>query len=681
MYRIRHALAIGLTLLALAATGASGQAPSAQTKPLDPANMHTQCKACDDFYHFANGGWTERNEIPAAYPAWGSFNELSEKNNEVLHAVLERATKPDAAASANERKLGAFYASCMDSTGIERAGAAPLQPVFRRMDGITGIAGLQAEIARLQGQGIGALFGFSSEQDPKHSTQVIAAASQGGLGLPDRDYYTKSDDRSAKLRDEYVAHMARMFELAGDPAPRAAARAKAVMAIETALAQASMTRVQRRDPNAVYHKLGVASVDSLTPTWSWTRYLTLVHAPSVREIDVEQPDFFRAVDSLLKSVPLADWQSYLRWRAVNSMAPTLSSAFVNESFRFNGTTLTGTTELQPRWKRCLQATNGALGQALGEAYVRAAFTPEAKARALEMVKNLSAALHDRLQALAWMGPETKARALAKLNAFQRKIGYPDKWRDYSALSVTPTDYAGNVLRARSFEVNRRLAKIGRPVDRVEWGMTPPTVNASYNPSMNDITFPAGILQPPFFDPDADDAVNYGGMGAVIGHEMTHGFDDQGRQYDANGNLVDWWTPADKAAFEQRAALVEHEFDAYVPIDSLHINGKLTLGENIADLGGLTIAYAAFERAQRGKPTQPPIDGFTPEQRFFLAWAQIWRGNTRPEYMRLMVQTNEHAPGQWRVIGPLSNMPEFARAFHCQAADPMVRPDSLRALIW
>jgi putative endopeptidase len=681
MYRLKRSLGAAFALALLGSAAAFGQAPSAQAKPLDPANMHTQCKACDDFYHFANGGWTERNEIPPAYPAWGSFNELSEKNNDVLHTVLEHAAKHDAAASANDRKLGAFYASCMDSSRIEHAGAAPLQPVFRRIDAITDLAGLQREIAHMQGEGVGALFGFSSEQDPKHSTEVIARASQGGLGLPDRDYYTRTDERSAKLRGDYAAYMSRMFQLAGDAPARAEARVKAVMAIETALAQASMTRVQRRDPNAVYHKLTIAGADSLTPSWSWTQYLTLVGAPPVHEIDVQQPDFFTAVNGMLKSVSLADWQSYLQWRMLSSMAPTLSSAFVNENFRFNGTTLTGTTELQPRWKRCLQATSGAMGEALGEAYVRTAFTPAAKARALDMVRNLSAALQDRLQALTWMGPETRARALAKLAAFQRKIGYPDKWRDYSALTVSADDYPGNVIRARAFDVHRRLAKIGRPVDRGEWGMTPPTVNASYNPSMNDITFPAGILQPPFFDPNADDAVNYGGMGAVIGHEMTHGFDDEGRQYDAHGNLVDWWTPADKAAFEQRAALVEHQFDAYVPIDSLHVNGKLTLGENIADLGGLTIAYAAFQRAQRGKPAQPPIDGFTPEQRFFLAWAQIWRGNVRPEAMRLQVQTNEHAPGQWRVIGPLSNMPEFAAAFHCQAGDPMVRPDSLRALIW
>ncbi|HET7583713.1 MAG TPA: M13 family metallopeptidase [Gemmatimonadaceae bacterium] len=678
-------LVLPLALLLAALHPAPAVAQSAQrshARSIDPANMDTTCAACEDFYEYANGGWLTRATIPAAYSVWGSFNELADKNNEVVHSILEdaRAKASTAKAGSNEQKLGIFYGSCMDSAQAERQGITPIKPMLDRIAALHTRADVEGLVAELHRDGLGVMFSFGARQDPKNSTDVIAIAGQGGLGLPDRDYYTRTDEKSAQLRDAYVAHVARTLELSGVPAADARAQAQRVMALETQLANASMTRVQQRDPNAVYHKMSLAEVQALTPSFQWNRFLQEIGVSGVDVIDVRQPDFFKALDGMLDSVPVEDWQAYLRWHVLDNAAPALSSAFVNEDFNFNRN-FTGATELLPRWRRCLQATNAALGEALGQEYVRRTFTPAAKKRALEMVNNLQAALRDHIEGAAWMSDTTKQRAIAKLQAFTKKIGYPDKWRDYSTLEVKPGAFVENLLRARSWETARNLEKIGRPVDRTEWGMTPPTVNAYYNPSMNEIVFPAGILQPPFFDPNADDAVNYGGMGAVIGHEMTHGFDDQGRQFDAQGNLRDWWTAADAEQYKSRAERVSDQFDGYTVVDSTtHVNGKLTLGENIADLGGLTIAYAALEKALAGKP-RTKIDGFTPEQRFFLSWAQVWRQRARPEYLRSMVATNPHSPGVWRVNGPLSNMPEFAKAFGCKAGDPMVRPPEQQAQIW
>jgi putative endopeptidase len=454
-----------------------------------------------------------------------------------------------------------------------------------------------------------------------------------------------------------------------------------VLALETRLAGASMSRVAMRDPNAVYHKMTLAEFQAITPHIDMKRYLDQVGAKNVAVVNVRQPDFFRALDTLVTTVPLDHWKAYLRWRAASGASPALSSAFVNQSFSWQQN-LTGAKEQLPRWRRCLATTNAVLGEAIGEEYVRRTFTPAAKARALAMVNNLRDALRERIGQLGWMSDSTKRQALVKLDAFTRKIGYPDKWRDYSALEVKPGVYVENLRAATRFGTARDWSKVGKPVDRTEWAMTPPTVNAYYNPTMNEIVFPAGILQAPFYDPNADDAVNYGGMGAVIGHEMTHGFDDQGRQFDGSGNLRDWWTAQDAAAYKTRAQLVSDQFDRYTVLDSAtHVNGKLTLGENIADLGGLTIAYAALQKSLVGKPRPANIDGFTPEQRFFLSWAQVWREASRAEAARVQVNTNPHAPAQWRVNGPLSNMPEFARAFSCRPGDAMVRSDSLRAQIW
>jgi putative endopeptidase len=657
------------------------QASAPRTRGLDAADLDTVCLPCRDFFLYANGGWLARATIPAAYPAWGSFDELRDRNEAVLHRLLDAAAaETSASAESATRKLGLFYATCMDSARADADGARPLEAELDRIERVASRADLVAEIARLHRAAVPVLFGLRADQDAKHSTQIIAIVSQGGLGLPDRDYYTRTDTASERLRQEYVEHQARLLGLLGEPVATAREDSRAVLTIETALARASMTRVELRDPNATYHKMTVGELDALAPVFAWGEYFRGAASATIDTLNVAQPRFFQEVNRLLVDVPLPEWRAYLRVRLVSASAPWLGARFAAENFRFRQT-LVGVKEQLPRWKRCLARADGSLGDALGRAYVAETFSPEAKARALAMVEQLKAVLRDRLTSLEWMSGATRRQALAKLDAFETKIGYPDVWRDYSALVIERGPFLVNLRRAAEFEHARRMAMIGGPVDRTEWQMTPPTVNAYYTPTMNEIVFPAGILQPPFFDPDADDAVNYGGMGAVIGHEMTHGFDDRGRQYDADGNLRDWWTPEDGQRFQARARLVERQFAGYIAVDSIHVNGKLTLGENIADLGGVKIAYAALEHSLAGKRVPPKIAGFTAEQRFFLAWARIWRGKRRPEYARLLATTDSHSPGPWRANGPLADIPEFARAFGCRSGDPMVQPDSVRAQIW
>ncbi len=661
--------------------------------PLDPKNMDTSVKPGDDFYRYANGNWLKNNPVPPEYSRWGSFNELVEKNNDALHEITEKAaklapkesgeSKIEQAGDADLQKVGDFYASGMDEEAIDAAGVKPLQDELQKIDAISSKDDLAKEIGRLHDQGIPAFFGFTSGQDDKNSTMVIAQAYQGGLGLPDRDYYTKEDDASKKLRDGYVAHMTKIFTLLGDSEADAAKHAKTVMDIETSLAKPARTRVELRDPQKNYNKMTEAELQKLMPDFKWDEYFKQLDLAAVGSVNVGQPDFFKAANDVFKSVSLDDWKTYLRWHLVHSTAPALSKDFVDANFDFYLKTLTGTEKLKPRWKRVVAATDNEIGEALGKLYVADHFPPGAKARALEMVENLKAALSDRIKAADWMDDETKAEAQKKLAAFSVKIGYPDKWRDYSTLKIDRESYAQNILRADKFETDRELKKIGKPVDRSEWGMTPPTVNAYYNPNMNEIVFPAGILQPPFFNANADDAVNYGGMGAVIGHEMTHGFDDQGRQYDPVGNLRDWWTKTSAANYEKRSKAIVEQYAAYEPLPGLHINGELTQGENIADNGGLKIAYEAFKKAQAKHPedADKKIDGFTPDQRFFLAWAQIWRANQRDEELKLRINTDPHSPGQFRANGPLSNMPEFQKAFDLPADSPMVRPPEKRTAIW
>jgi len=636
---------------------------------------------CTDFYKFADGNWVKSNPIPADRPSWRSFDKLQERNEDVLHQILEEASKDSAKTpGSNWQKIGDFYAACMDESAIETAGLKPLEAEQQRIEAIKDAAGLQAEIALLQKDGVNAVFDFSSEQDLKDSTQVIAGAGQGGLGLPDRRYYFDEDDHSKQLRTAYAEHITKMFKLMGDSDATAAAEAKSVMDIETLLAKASKKREDLRIPEENYHVMTLAQLDTLTPHLSWKAYFQQTGVPELSSADIGQPDFFKGVDAAIASVPLADWKVYLRWHLVHSAAATLPAKFVDENFNFYGHTLTGAEQNLPRWRRCVKRTDAQLGEALGQYYVKRNFPPEAKARALTMVKNIMAALHADLTTLDWMSPTTRDAAIKKLDLFTLKIGYPDKWRDYSAFQVDRTSYTGNVFRGDAFEFARQMAKVGKPVDRGEWGMTPSTVNAYYDPSMNEIVFPAGILQPPFYDAKADDAVNYGAIGSVIGHEMTHGFDDEGAKFDGRGNLSNWWTPEDLKNFEERGACIVKQFDAYEVEPGLHENGKLEEGESIADLGGMTIAHAAFETTKEGKSAKT-IGGFTPEQRFFLGWAHVWAANYRPESARLSAKTDPHPLHPFRANGPLMNMPSFSKAWSCPADSAMSRAEGIRCRIW
>jgi putative endopeptidase len=653
--------------------------------PLDPSNQDTSAKPQDDFFTFANGGWIKRTEIPPEYTRWGAFNELIERNNDALHEIAEKAqsTQVDPRIAPEVQKVGDFYASGMDEKAIELQRTKPLDDEFKRIDAIKDRDDLLKEIARLHSIGIGALFEFGSHPDSKDSTHELAQTAQGGLGLPDRDYYTKTDDASKKLRDQYVAHVAKMLTLLGEPEPKAQDEAKKILALETKLAEASRTRVQLRDPVKNYNKMPVRQLQDLTPDWNWSDYFKTVNLLAPDNVNVQQPEFFKTADQVFKDTPMEDWKAYLRWHLINATASDLSKDFVDEDFNFRERILRGAQQIKPRWKRVITAEDEAVGEALGKLYVAFNFPPEAKARALELVNNLKEALADRIKTLDWMDEPTKQQALKKLAAMQVKIGYPNKWLDYSLLRIDRGPYVLNEMRASQFETARELNKIGKPVDRTEWGMTPPTVNAYYQPNRNEIVFPAGILQPPFFYAKADDAVNYGAIGAVIGHEMTHGFDDQGRQFDADGNLRDWWSPQSAAEYDKRRKAIVDQYNEYEPLPGLHVNGELTQGENIADIGGVKLAYAALQKALDKHPEErnKKIDGFTPEQRFFLSFAAIWRSKIRDEEQKLRLTTDPHSPARFRVDGPLSNLTEFQKAFDIPDGSPMVRPADKRVNIW
>ncbi|QDA59212.1 M13 family metallopeptidase [Hymenobacter jejuensis] len=662
------------------ATAAPAEEPMVKGVGLDVTNIDAAVSPCDDFFHYASGSWLKSNPIPAAEVRWGSFQQLAERNNAVSRQILEEAAaNRSATKGTNAQKVGDFYASAMDSMAIEKAGIAPLKPELVRIDAVKDLKGLQTLIAHEQMLGTGPFFRAGVAPDRKMSTVYAVNLNQGGLSMPDRDYYLKDDARSKTVRNAFVTYMTNTFKLMGDNEATAAKKAAAVLRIETKLAEASKSRVELRDPNANYNKMTLVQANTEFPNIGLPTMLAQNKLGAAKEVIVGQPAFFKTLSGMMKSEPLADMKTYLRWQLVSSVASALPKAYGDEQFRFEQVQ-TGAKQQQPRWKRMLASTNGALGEAFGQLWVDKAFTPEAKAKAMEMVNNLKASFAEHIQQNTWMSDATKAEALKKLNAFTVKIGYPDKWKDYSALNVSRDSYLQNVLNARQWSYNQNINKYGKPIDRTEWGMTPPTVNAYYNPSMNEIVFPAGIMQPPFFDPKADDAVNYGGMGAVIGHEMTHGFDDQGRQSDAVGNLRDWWTKEDADKFVQRATLVGNQYSAFSPVDSVFVNGKLTMGENLADLGGLNLAYTALQKQLAGKP-KTKVDGFTPEQRFFLAWAQIWRTNSRPEYLRQQVLTDPHSPAQFRTNGPLQNMPEFYEAFGCKQDAKMVRAENVRAKIW
>ena len=665
----------------LAAVAVLVLASGALRADVNPKNFDLTVKPQDDFYRFVNGTYLKSTAIPPEYSSWGSHAELQKRNQDSLRILCERSAAKGAAGSVIERQVGDLYASGMDVAAIEAAGATPLKPEFDRIAALKSPADVMLELAHLRSMGVGgAGFRFGSDADAKNSRVELAQLFQGGLGLPEREYYLRPDEKSQKLRAQYVTHVGRMLELLGDTPAAAQASAEAIMKLETALAQASVPRVKLRDPQARYHKMSVADLTALAPSLDWPAYFKEVGAVPFTELNVGQPDFFKAFAGLLVSTPVADWQAYLRWHLVAGTAPYLSEAFVKESFEFNGRTLTGQEKQRDRWQRVVGLIDGDLGEALGQLYVAEYFPPESKARMLQLVANLRAALRERIQTLEWMDGPTRIKALAKLDAFTVKVGYPDKWKDYRGAAVDRGPYVLNVLRLEALDHRRDMEKIGQPVDRTEWGMTPPTVNAYFRATANEIVFPAGYLQPPFFDPKADDAVNYGAIGTSIGHEMTHGFDDSGRQYDSNGNLVDWWTPESTARFKARAGGVVKQYAAYTVLDGLHLNGELTQGENIADLGGVKIAYAGLQKALAGKPRKK-IDGYTPEQRFFISFAAKWRRLTRDQALRLQVNTDPHSPSEFRTNGTLSNLDEFAKAFDVPEGAPMRRPAAERVTIW
>jgi len=653
--------------------------------PLDPKNMDTSVKPGDDFFRYANGAWIKRTEIPPEYSRWGAFNELIERNNDALHVIAEQASKTqvDPKLAPETQKVGDYYASGTDEKTIDALRTKPLAEEFQRIDAIKDRAALLKAIAHLHTIGVGAFFEFGSGQDAKDSSRDIAQAVQGGLGMPDRDYYTKQDADMKQKREKYVAHVTKMLTLLGEPADKAAEDAKKILALETKLAEASRTRVQLRDPIKNYNKMDVRQLQDVTPDWNWSDYFKTIDLVESGDVNVQQPEFFKAANDLFRSTALDDWKAYLRWHLINATAPALSKDFVDEDFNFRERILRGTQQIKPRWKRVILSEDNDIGEALGKLYVGFYFPPQAKARALELVNNLKEALADRIKTLEWMDEPTKQEALKKLAAFTVKIGYPDKWLDYSLLQIDRGPFVVNALRANEFEADRDIKKIGKPVDRTDWGMTPPTVNAYYNSNMNEIVFPAGILQPPFFYANADDAVNYGAIGAVIGHEMTHGFDDEGRQFDAKGNLRDWWTPKSAEEFEKRSAAIVQQYNEYEPLPGLHVNGELTQGENIADIGGVKLAYAALQKALDKHPEEraKKIDGFTPEQRFFLSFAAIWRQKIRDEDQKMRLTTDPHSPAQFRVNGPLSDLAEFQKAFGISDGSPMVRSADKRVNIW
>lgn len=674
---------ISALILSVFAAGIPVCAQHSSSAPvLDVSAMDKTVDPCVDLYTYSCGSWTKKNPIPPDQSTWGTYSKLEDEIRAQLRTILEEAAKTTAARDQATQKIGDYYASCMDEAAIEQLGAKPLLPELERIARLKSKQELADYAATEQFPpslyGGGTLLAFRSNQDFKDSTQVIAEADQGGLGLPDRDYYLKDDAKSAELRQTYIAHVAKMFELLGDKPADAALEAATVMRIETALAKGHMTRVERRDPPKLYHKMSVGELQKLAPAFGWSAYLSKTGLGSLASLNVVTPNYFHIMSEEIEKESLEDWKTYLRWHATHEAAADLSSAFVKENFSFYGKTLRGREELPPRWKRCTNDVDDNLGEALGQAYVAKYFSPEAKQAALKIVKEVESAMQSEIQALPWMGAATKKQALIKLHAIANKIGYPDTWRDYSTLEIIRGDEVGNSERASWFEFHRWLAKIGKPVDHREWDMTPPTVNADYDPQRNDINFPAGVLQPPLFSALSDAAPNYGDTGATMGHELTHAFDDEGSQFDAQGNLRNWWTDADRKEFEQRAQCVIGQYSGYTIIDNIKINGKLTNGEDLADLGGTLLAYLAWKEDTKDQKLEA-LDGLTPEQRFFVAYGQSWCTNERDENKRLRATVDPHSPEKFRANGVVANMKEFREAFHCKAGQPMVRENACR--VW
>ena len=676
-------LALAIALFYLAAHAAQPETPLTElpyTPGLDVNAMDRSVDPCVDFYQYSCGGWMKMNPLPPDQASWDVYGKLAMENQRYLWGILDELAKKTSSRNASQQKIGDYFAACMDEAAVENLGARPLKPYLDLINGIVSKKDLPGALAHLHlatGES-GLFFGFASGQDFENASQVIAFASHGGLGLPDRDHYLMDDDKSKELRAKYVAHVARMFELLGDTPDAARRNATRVMEIETALARDSLSRVDRRDPYRLFHKMDLKALRALTPAFDWNVYLRTLGMDHVRVFNVTEPEFYKALNRQLAANRVDDIRTYLRWHLASATAALLSTAFVNEHFEFFSKTLRGVPELKPRWKRCIELVDSQLGEALGQEFVRRTFGPELKERALGMTRRIEEAMREDIRELAWMGPKTKEKALEKLEAIVNKIGYPDKWRDYGPVVVKREDFFGNAERAQRFEVRRDLAKIGKPLDRSEWYMTPPTVNAYFDSQMNDMNFPAGVLQPPLFDPKMDDAPNYGNTGGTIGHELTHGFDDQGRKFDAKGNLKDWWTKEDGDAFDERAKCISDQYAKYTVVDEIKINSELTLGEDIADLGGMILAWMAWKAQTAGQRLEDR-DGLTPEQRFFVGYSQWGCSNDRPENLRLKALTNPHSPPKYRTNGLVVNMPEFEKAFSCKPGQPMVAEKRCR--VW
>ena len=662
-----------------ASSSAEAEPALPYTPSLDLSAMDKSVDPCVDFYHYSCGGWQKSNPIPPDQTSWDVYAKLYEDNLNFLRGILEQAAK-EKKRDAVTQKIGDFYGACMDESAANADGTKPIKPELKAISHLKNARDLAPLVARLNLGVGGYIFNASSIQDPDNSEQQIAGLDQGGLGLPDRDYYTKDDPKSKEIREHYLTHVQKIFELLGDKPEAAKTNAATVMRIETALAESSLTRVERRDPYKLKNKMKVAELNQLAPNFDWSAFFHQLATPQFAILNVTDPAFFKEVNTLVAGESLANWRNYLRFHVANAYSSYLSEPFVNENFEFYRKYLRGAKEIQPRWKRCVEWTDRDLGEALGQAYVRQVFSPELKASTLDMVKRIEAAMELRINQLDWMSPQTKQQALVKLHGIRNKIGYPDKWRDYSSVNITPKGFLADVRNATLFESHRQLNKIGQPVDHGEWGMTPPTVNAYYDPQMNDINFPAGVLQPPLYDAKMDAAPNYGNTGGTIGHELTHGFDDEGRQFDAQGNLRDWWTKDDADKFKQRTQCVEDQYAKYVVVDNIHINSKLTLGEDVADLGGEILGHIAWKDATKGQDLQP-VDGLAPDQRFFVGFAQWACANTRPEDMRMRATVDPHSPPEYRINGVVVNMPEFSRAFSCKEGSPMTKPAKDVCSIW
>jgi endothelin-converting enzyme/putative endopeptidase len=648
--------------------------------------MDKSVDPCVDLYHYSCGGWQKKNPIPPDQTSWSVYAKLYQDNLTFLRDMLEQAAQPDEHRNAVTRQIGDFFAACMDEATVENNGLSSLQPELDAISRIKSAHELAPLVARLHltyfrySYNSSMLFSAGSTQDADDSEQVIADVDQGGLALPDRDYYLKDDAKSKATRERYLQHVRKVFELIGDSPDAAQHNAETVMRLETAMAKASLTRVERRDPHKLVHKMKVADLIQLAPNFDWPTYYREMQYPQFATLNVDAPEFIKQLSSLLASEPIDSWKSYLRFHVADTSSPYLSSKFVEENFAFYRQYLRGAKEMQPRWRRCVQYVNYGLSEALGQVYVAKVFSPELKESTLDMVRRIEDAMGQRIRALDWMSPETKQQALTKLAAIRNKIGYPDRWRDYSSVKIVRDDFAGNVERAHRFESRRDIDKIGKPVDHGEWDISAPTVDAYYNSQMNDINFPAGVLQPPLLDPKMDAAPNYGNTGGTIGHELTHGFDDEGSQFDAKGNLKNWWTKEDREKFDARTQCVDDQYSGYIAVDDVHVNGKLTLGENVADLGGEILAYIAWKDATKDKDLHP-IDGLTPEQRFFVGYAQWDCANERPEDLRVRAMTDPHSPARDRINGVVVNMPEFAAAFSCKPGQPMVKPAAKLCKVW